>query len=147
MKEIMTIFGLVFCSVLQAHAQKSEVYISKEAAINGYDAVAYFTDGKPIKGDTAYSFNWHNATWYFASYDHLEAFKRQPENYAPQFGGYCAYGISEGHKAPTQPDAWTIVDGKLYLNYNKDVQQVWKKDQTERIMKANSNWQFLKDKE
>ena len=74
----------------------------------------------------------------------MEAFKSNPAKYAPQYGGYCAYGTSEGHKAPTQPDAWSIVDGKLYLNYNKDVQSDWKKKQSELIEKANRNWPKVK---
>jgi hypothetical protein len=76
----------------------------------------------------------------------LEAFKANPEKYAPQYGGFCAYGTSEGHKAPTQPDAWTIVNDKLYFNYNKDVKVLWNKNQSERIKKADENWIEIKGK-
>jgi hypothetical protein len=77
----------------------------------------------------------------------LDAFKLTPEKYAPQFGGYCAYGVSDDHKSPTDPDAWTIVDGKLYLNYNADVKTLWTKDQAGLIQKANELWPTIKNKE
>ncbi len=76
-----------------------------------------------------------------------DAFKATPEKYAPQYGGYCAYGLADGHKAPTSADAWTIIDGKLYLNYNKDVRQSWNKKQKEYIQTANTNWPKLKNEE
>lgn len=76
----------------------------------------------------------------------MEAFKANSEKYAPQYGGFCAYGTSEGHKAPTQPDAWTIVNDKLYFNYNKDVKVLWNKNQSERIKKADENWIEIKGK-
>ena len=128
-------------------AQKSEVFINKGYAINGYDAVAYFSAGKPVEGKKTFLYQWHNAYWLFSTKQNLDSFSHNPEKYAPQFGGYCAYGVSEGHKATTEPDAWTIVDGKLYLNYNKDVQQLWKKDIPGRIKKAEENWSKVKDTE
>ncbi|HXB44544.1 MAG TPA: YHS domain-containing (seleno)protein, partial [Puia sp.] len=70
-----------------------------------------------------------------------------PAKYAPQYGGYCAYGLTGNHKAPTEPDAWTIIDGKLYLNYNKEVQGIWNKKQKEYISTADKNWPALKNKE
>ncbi|MBA4851706.1 YHS domain-containing protein [Emticicia sp. BO119] len=132
---------------LQLFAQKAEVFSNAEGAIRGYDAVAYFTESKPVKGKTDFSYQWNNATWYFSSAENLNKFKATPEKYAPQFGGYCAYGLSEGHKSPTQPDAWTIVDNKLYLNYNVKVKEKWSENKEERIKKANENWVDLKDKE
>src|SRR6187549_1973554 len=105
---------------MYSHAQKSEVFTSKGYAVNGYDVVGYFTQGKPVEGKKTFLYQWHNAYWLFSTKQNLDSFSHSPEKYAPQFGGYCAYGVSEGHKATTEPDAWTIVDGKLYLNYNKD---------------------------
>lgn len=128
-------------------AQKSPVFNPADGAIHGYDPVAYFKDSKPVKGDKKYSFTWNTATWYFANEKNLEAFRTDPGKYAPQYGGYCAYGLAGGHKAPTDPQAWLIADGKLYLNYNKDVQQVWKKKQAEYIETANKNWPSIKDRE
>ncbi len=136
--------ALVFSTFL-SHAQSTEVFSNKKGAVNGYDVVAYFTESKPVVGDTKYSTKWKEATWYFASKQNLEAFKANPEKYAPQYGGYCAYGTSQGHKAPTDPEAWTIVDGKLYLNYNKEVKKKWNKNQKELIEQANSEWPKIKD--
>ena len=132
---------------MYSHAQKSEVFTSKGYAVNGYDVVGYFTQGKPVEGKKTFLYQWHNAYWLFSTKQNLDSFSHSPEKYAPQFGGYCAYGVSEGHKATTEPDAWTIVDGKLYLNYNKDVQQLWKKDIPGRIKKAEENWVNVKDTE
>jgi hypothetical protein len=132
---------------MYSHAQKSEVFTSKGYAVNGYDVVGYFTQGKPVEGKKTFLYQWHNAYWLFSTKQNLDSFSHSPEKYAPQFGGYCAYGVSEGHKATTEPDAWTIVDGKLYLNYNKDVQQLWKKDIPGRIIKAEKNWPKVKDTE
>ena len=132
---------------MYSHAQKSEVFTSKGYAVNGYDVVGYFTQGKPVEGKKTFLYQWHNAYWLFSTKQNLDSFSHSPEKYTPQFGGYCAYGVSEGHKASTEPDAWTIVDGKLYLNYNKDVQQLWKKDIPGRIIKAEENWPKVKDTE
>jgi YHS domain-containing protein len=120
-----------------------EVYKTADGAINGYDPVSYNKE-KPAKGSQDHSYQWKNATWYFASEENLSLFKADPEKYAPQFGGYCAYGMAEGHKAPTQPDAWTIVDNKLYFNYNKEVRTEWKKNNDEFIKKAEDNWPTVK---
>ncbi|HEY6975788.1 MAG TPA: YHS domain-containing (seleno)protein [Chitinophagaceae bacterium] len=128
-------------------AQKAEVFNLSGTAINGYDPVAYFKEGKPVKGNEKLSYDWNNAKWYFVSSENLNVFSKSPEKYAPQYGGYCAYGMSEGHKAPTDPNAWTIVNGKLYLNYSLDVKQKWNKNQMERIDQADKNWPQLKDKE
>ncbi len=127
-----------------AYAQEGETFSTKEGAIRGYDPVAYFKQGKPVKGTKAYHTQWNGATWYFAGKEDLDAFTANPAMYAPQFGGYCAYGTSQGAKATTQPDAWTIVNGKLYLNYNKDVQKMWAKDRDALIEKANNNWPAVK---
>ena len=139
------LFFLILSSA--ALAQKSEVFNTTDGAIRGYDPVAYFKMSKAEMGNRKYSVTWNSAIWYFSNQKDLELFKADPQLYAPQYGGYCAYGLAEGHKAPTDPQAWTIVDGKLYLNYNKEVQQSWKKDETGYILKANKLWPSLKDKE
>jgi YHS domain-containing protein len=99
-----------------------------ETAILGYDTVAYFTDGKPVKGQDAFVHEWQGAKWKFASQAHLEQFKASPEQYAPQYGGYCAYGVANDNLVSIEADKFRIVDGKLYLNYNADVQEKWIKD-------------------
>lgn len=118
-------------------------YSTDHAAIKGYDPVAYFTEGKAIKGDQQFVCNWSNSNWYFVSAAHLDSFKVSPDKYAPQFGGYCAYGTSENHKSPTDPTAFTIVNDKLYLNYNNQVKTMWLKDTANRIEKANQFWPAL----
>ena len=114
-------------SVELAHAAAA-VYSPDGVAIKGYDPVAYFLDGKPVKGSDSYVMMYMGATWKFASKDHLDRFKAEPAKYAPQYGGYCAYGTSLGHLAPTIPEAWAVVDNKLYLNYNLAVRNTWSKD-------------------
>ncbi len=147
MKKKIVLLAAIFFAAIFTHAQKSPVYISNDIAVNGYDVVSYFTEGKPVKGKKTFLYQWHDAYWLFSTRENLDSFSHNPERYAPQFGGYCAYGISEGHKAPTQPDAWTIANGKLYLNYNTEVRTLWKKDMNERITKATGNWDSLKNKE
>ena len=140
---IMTrITFLLFISTLflAACSSRSNIYNTKDGAINGYDPVAYFTEGKPVKGNKEFVHSWNNAEWHFASKKNQEDFAQNPEKYAPQYGGYCAFGCSEGHKAPTDPDAWTIVDNKLYLNYDTSVKALWSKDIPGHIKKADSNW-------
>lgn len=128
-----------------ATAQKPIVFSTSEGAIRGFDPVSYFTENKPQKGKPEISTSYNNANWYFVSSNNRELFKANPEKYAPQFGGYCAFGMSRGYKAETQPDAWTIVEGKLYLNYNTKVREEWNKRQVEFISKASTNWITVKD--
>ena len=116
---------------------------SDGVAIEGYDPVAYFTDSKPVKGSSQYTYRWQGAIWHFASAQHRDAFAKSPESYAPQYGGYCAYGVSQGHTAPVDPAAWKIINGKLYLNYNREVQGLFLKDPAAEIEKADQNWPKL----
>lgn len=134
-----------FCSSL-VFAQSSPVFIKDGKAINGYDPVSYFIEGKPVEGKAAFVYKWNKADWYFSSAKNLDLFKTDPAKYAPQYGGYCAYGLSRGYKATTEADAWTIVNGKLYLNYNLQVRELWSKNREERIKNADKNWPDIKDK-
>ncbi len=112
-------------------------------ALKGYDPVAYFVRGRPEKGSAQFSHSWANATWWFVSAEHRELFKANPGKYAPQFGGYCAWAVSNGYTADTDPAAWKIVDGKLYLNYSTGVQKKWEKDFRTRIQEGEKNWPAL----
>ena len=123
-----------------ALAQKSEVYTSWGAAIRGYDAVAYFTEGKPVEGSRQFTHQWKGATWRFASAQNRDSFAAAPEKYAPQYGGYCAYGVANGYTVSTVPEAWSVVGGKLYLNYSLGVRAEWLKDVPGYIRKADGNW-------
>ena|SRR5690349_10215747 len=139
------VFGLVAFMALQSEAQP--IFSSKGAAIRGYDMVGYFTEDKAVKGKKKFSYTWHDAEWRFKDSVNLEKFKMSPESYAPQFGGYCAYGVSENHKSPTDPNAFTVLNGKLYLNYSMMVRQLWYKDRDDHIQKAEKNWPELKNKD
>jgi len=112
-------------------------------AIAGYDPVAYFTDGKPVKGKKEHTLEWNGARWRFASGEHLQLFRESPEQYAPQYGGYCAWAVSQGDTADIDPEQWQIVDGKLYLNYNREIQERWQQDIEGHIAAADRHWPEL----
>lgn len=117
--------------------------LENKVAIQGFDPVAYFESNKAILGTKDISAELNGAIYYFSNEENKIVFLKNPSYYQPQFGGYCAYGMSEGHKAPIMPEAFTIVDNKLYLNYNLKVKEMWLKEQKERIVKANENWAKL----
>ena len=137
-------FGLAI--PLQAEA-KSEIYKNWQGlAIKGFDPVAFHKDGKPVKGSSKYEFKWKDAKWRFASAEHRDLFKAAPEKYAPQYGGYWAYAVAMGTTANIDPvEGWKIVDGKLYLNYSREIQKKWAKDIPGYIEKADKNWPDVLD--
>jgi len=120
---------------------KSPTFADDVGAIRGYDPVAYHLEQKPVKGDSLYSFEYRDSTWHFSSEENLDTFRRDPERYAPQYGGFCAYAMSRGFVVSTDPDAWTIVEGKLYLNYSPGVRNTWLKDVPGYVEKADRHWQ------
>ncbi len=142
---------LILCALmavgLAAAAKADEIYTNwRGLAIKGYDPVAYFTAGRPVEGDSDFEFEWRDATWRFASAENRDLFAANPEKYAPQYGGFCAWAVSQGKTAPIDPDAWRIVDGKLYLNYSAKVQKTWESDIPGFIKQADANWPKLRDK-
>lgn len=121
------------------------IHTSWGKAIDGYDPVAYFTEGKPREGSSQFTHKWMGATWRFASAKNRDAFAASPEKYAPQYGGYCAWAVSQGYTASTDPNAWKIVDGKLYLNYSLGVQRQWEQGGIPKlIQQGDANWPGLK---
>ena len=112
-------------------------------AVEGYDVVAYFTEGRPVKGSREHSYEWKGATWRFSSAKHRDLFAANPAKYAPQYGGYCAYAVAQGATAGIDPEAWTIHQGKLYLNLDKNIQARWLEDVTGYVAKADANWPGL----
>ena len=114
--------------------------IVKGAAVGGYDPVAYFTDGKPVKGSENFPAKYEGTTWRFVSAANRDAFLADPPQYAPQYGGYCAWAVSKGYTAKGDPQAWTIHDGKLYLNYDKRVRATWAKNIPDNVKKGDANW-------
>jgi hypothetical protein len=119
---------------------------SNGVAIMGYDPVAYFTMDKPVKGNNNFEYEWNGAKWRFSTDSLRKLFIKNPDTYAPRYGGYCAYGVAVGALFPIQPEAWSIVDGKLYLNKNLEVREIWKKDIPGNIKKADMNWPGVLEK-
>ncbi|MEO0396738.1 MAG: YHS domain-containing (seleno)protein [Cyanobacteria bacterium P01_A01_bin.137] len=116
------------------------VFAEDGVAIGGADPVAYFTEGDYTPGSGEFTHDWEGATWQFASAENRDLFAASPEEYAPQYGGFCAWAVSQGNTAPIDPTAWKIVDGKLYLNYNAQIQNRWAKDIPGNIALADENW-------
>lgn len=122
-------------------------YEPSGVAIRGYDTVAYFTLGKPLEGRDEFSIQWNEATWKFGTQEHLDLFEADPEKYAPQYGGYCAYGVAQDGLVKIEPENFTIVDDKLYLNYDSKLQNKWEKDIPGFILTADSKFEALLESE
>ena len=131
--------GVALSAAALAAAPVSTGWLS-DVAVKGYDPVAYFEASEPVEGDSRHEYQWNGATWRFASEANRELFASDPQKYAPQYGGYCAWAVAQGKTAPIDPQAWRIVDGKLYLNYNQDIQKKWVQDIPGNIEKADANW-------
>lgn len=123
-----------------AYAASPEVFADGGLAIRGADPVAFFDGNGPVIGETAHSLMWKGAEWRFANAENRAAFESNPLAYAPQYGGYCAYAMSKGYVASSEPEAWTIYEGKLYLNFSVTVRGIWSQDIPGNIAKADTNW-------
>jgi len=123
-----------------ANAAEPAVYAEGGIAIDGSDAVAYFDGNGPVAGDPAITHDYMGVTWQFSTEANRDAFAAEPEAYAPQYGGYCAFAVSQGYTASTVPEAWSIVDGKLYLNFSTSVRRRWERDIPGHIAAADANW-------
>ena len=121
-------------------AAEGRVFTRDGLAIGGTDPVAYFTQGEPVEGSPEHQLEWRNATWHFASAEHRQRFEANPEAYAPQYGGWCAWAAARGEAASTVPEAWKIVDDKLYLNYSRWIQWRWERDIPGYIEAADEHW-------
>ena len=143
-KRRLFLFSLAVTPIMvtapSAFAMKPEIYESWGVAIKGYDPVGYFKEKRPVKGSSDFEFVYKGATFRFASATNLADFKANPERYAPQYGGYCAWAVSHGYTASIDPQAWTIVGDKLYLNYSLRVLSQWEADKQNRIRLADQNW-------
>ena len=149
-QEVLLILGLAGIAVFLLNhdivraqqSAKAPIFTEfrSKLALDGYDPVAYFKTATPTKGKAEHAVTWNGATWHFASAENKSAFEAKPQAFAPQFGGYCAWAVSQGYTAKGDPSAWRIVDGKLYLNYNASVQKTWEKDAPGHIAKGNQNW-------
>lgn len=140
---LLSALAIAFVAITNpAFAEKSEIYTGflSGVALGGYDAVAYFSEKRPVKGSDKYEMSYKGATWRFTSAGNLAKFRADPAVYAPQYGGHCAWAVSQGYTAKGDPEYWRIVDGKLYLNYDAKVQARWEKDIPGFIRKADANW-------
>jgi len=146
MKKIVLGFLLFFSAQLLAGDEIYTGFFSNKA-ISGYDTVSYFTQGKPVKGNKKFQYKYKQANWFFASEENMNKFKENPEKYAPQYGGHCAWAVSEQNdKVSADPLRWNIVDGKLYLNYDAGIKNKWEKNITGFIQQADKNWPALVNK-
>lgn len=148
MRKTLTVLGFAIVASAgplaapTAALAEPEIYtgILNNTAVGGYDPVAYFTQGRPVRGSAEHSTSYRGATWRFASAENLARFRANPAAYAPQYGGYCAWAVSQGYTAKGDPRYWKIVGGKLYLNYDATIQRRWEADVPGFIRLANANW-------
>ena len=140
-KILVTTLAMIAVSGM-AHAAKDEIYTTflSSAGAGGYDTVAYFTEGKPVKGNSDFTTEYKDAEWFFSSQANLDAFLSDPDRYVPQYGGYCAWAVSQGYTASGDPLQWSVVDDRLFLNYDASVQATWNADRANFIKQADKNW-------
>lgn len=136
---LFLVLSLGLISFVNADKRIYTGFLSNKA-VGGYDSVAYFSDSKAVKGISNFSTEYQGATWYFSNQKNLNKFLSAPEKFAPQYGGYCAWAVSQGNTAKGDPLIWTVHKEKLYLNYNKSINQKWLKDKEFLIIQANKNW-------
>ena len=143
LKSAVAAGGVLFFTAPSFAADEIYTGIVPGVAIGGYDSVAYFTKGEATKGDKAFVLSYKGADWRFSSQENLDLFSANPEKYAPQYGGYCAYAASKGALAKGDPEAWTVYKDKLYLNFSKSVRALWKTDIPGNVAKADVNYPKL----
>lgn len=147
MKKLFLGLAVMSLALIASAQSKALLNLDKNGlAIQGYDPVAFFTDRKPVKGSEKFPYRHNGATYYFATKEHRDAFKAEPAKFEPQFGGYCAYGVSRGKLVEIDVEAFQIVDGKLLLQYSKGVRDDFNKDTKGNLAKASTNWPALVEK-
>ncbi|MCG7198787.1 YHS domain-containing protein [Marinobacter pelagius] len=149
MNRLLPLIAIALLFATNAMASEPPVYtgLLSNTGAGGYDTVSYFEKGEPTKGSGDYTAEYLGATWRFASAENLARFKTDPERYAPAYGGYCAWAVSQGYLAKGDPRYWTIRDGRLYLNYSQSVQDTWLEDPDGFISKADENWPEVLEQE
>lgn len=143
MKKLLCLFILLFS---QSSFAEDAIYTGffSNKAVDGYDTVSYFTEGKPQKGNSEFMTSYMGADWYFSSQENVDLFTANPTKYAPQYGGFCAWAVAEKNdRAPGDPNQFSIVDGKLYLNYDAQVKSLWERDIPGFIAQGDQNWPKL----
>lgn len=134
----LALVGTAALSSTAALAKK--IFGTNSGAIRGYDPVAYFKVSKPVKGKSNFKTRWNGSTWLFSSQANLDDFKANPAKFAPKYGGYCAWAMSQGRVATTVPQAWDIKGGRLYLNYSLGIRKKWRTNIPKHIKLANAKW-------
>ena len=137
------LWAAILSAGVAAPADAEKVFAPKGIGAGGYDPVAYFTDAAPVRGSEAFTVEHAGVTYRFASAAHRDAFVAEPERYLPRYGGYCAYAAAKGALAPTDPEAFSVVNGKLYFNYSQDIRKRWLSDADAHIEAADRNWPRL----
>lgn len=138
--QIAAVAAITFSAISFTQAGTNTETDANDVILAGHDAVAYFTQGKPVEGMAKYTANHNGAIYRFSSAKNRDTFKAEPSRYAPQYGGFCAYGMTFGKKFEIDGKAFEVVDGKLYVNKNRDVYKAWKKDVPTHIKQANKEW-------
>lgn len=143
-KQIATVFTVFFFVSNALAAEQELVKVNKSffsgTAIEGYDPVAYFESKAPVKGSDMFKYKWSGATWLFRSEENRRKFISNPLSFAPQYGGFCAYAVSQGSTAGIDPNSWSVVNDKLYLNYNSNIKKKWIMNQDKYIQEADAVW-------
>jgi hypothetical protein len=138
----LSLISITLAIILMAANQLAH---AASLANKGYDVVSYFDVGQPEEGLASISYEWNDKEWRFTSTAHRDLFVAEPEKYAPAYDGNCAWAVSQGYTAPTVPEAWSIIDGRLFLNYSLSVRRTWLEDPRSNIKAGDENWPALKD--
>ena len=144
---IISAFALLATIAPVAAPASAEEMVNKDPsniAIRGYDPVGYFVEGRPIQGKAEFEHTWHDARWRFSTAAHRDMFASSPERYAPRYGGFCAGAMARGRKAPIDPEAWVIIDGRLYLSYAKKFTKEFADNANTKIKQADANWDRMR---
>ena len=141
MRMVLVLVGLLIAFPLTAQQYFAD---SRGVALRGYDVVSYHENGKAVQGSAQFQQRWGGVVWYFSSDEHATLFANNPEQYAPEYGGYCAYAVANNSLAPVDPEAFSVIDDKLYLNYSRSVQRRWSRSREEYIRVGNRNWPSLR---
>lgn len=142
----LAVLALLFLPLRPALADQPMFYAQEGLAVGGYDTVAFFSEGRAVQGQPEFAVMWKGAVWRFVSVDNQYLFEADPRAFAPLFGGYCAYSVSQGYLMSGNPETWKIVDGELFLLYNSRVQQVWENQTTDLMALARNNWPAVLDR-
>ncbi len=143
MSKCKAIFMISFLLAASTSAADTLQYATKNGAIDGFDPVSYFSESRPERGSLDITAEWNGAVWHFTTVEHRDTFLQEPIRYAPQYGGFCALGMAHGGDVPTNPEAWTIWEGKLYRNMIQEVSITWRYNPDKLIERADEKWEAM----